>query len=78
MPKLVKDMATYGAAWSAVRHSPAAGGLAQEEVSGEIFMMSPAVMVPERLKGDADVVAASARMAVVIEKSILFPSFLLV
>lgn len=41
IPKLVKEIAMYGAAWVAVRHSLGpAGELAQEDVSGAILVMS--------------------------------------
>ena len=66
MPKLAKEIVMYGAACSAVRHSPAAGALAQEALAGSTLMMSAAVMTFSRLKGDAKTpvrVAESAHSA---------------
>ena len=47
-----------------MRHSPAAGGLAQVEVVGAILVMSDGVMVLGCFRGVAAVVAATARSVV--------------
>ena len=45
-----------------MRHSPGAGGFAHEDVEGEIFVMSEALIEFARLNGEAvDKLAASAR-----------------